>query len=84
MMGNLSKASFFFPNVIDEFMVKTVSTTQVRHMYELLALEAQMRQEQPLGGGPCPQLLMPCGLVTQTEVERGLLHVTTANIREKW
>lgn len=54
MMGNLSKAPFFSPNIIGEFMVKTVSTTQVRHMYELVALAAQMRQEQPLGGRPCP------------------------------
>ena len=31
-------------------MTKTVSTTQSRHIYELLEPEAQMKQEQPLEG----------------------------------
>lgn len=48
MMGNLSRASFSSPSIIGEFMAKTVSITQVRLMDELLALGAQMRQEQPL------------------------------------
>lgn len=48
MMGNVSQASFSFPDTIGEFMEKTVSITQVRFMDELLALGAQMRQEQPL------------------------------------
>lgn len=54
MMGNLSKASLSFPSVIGEFVEKTVSTTQVRHIYELLAPAVQKRQEQPLEGRPCP------------------------------
>lgn len=48
MMGNLSRAFFSSPSIIGEFVAKTVSITQVRLMDELLALGAQMRQEQPL------------------------------------